>query len=471
MFERESGAEDRAFLRKIKFEYLVLDEAHCIKNASSSRYSHLRNLKTRRRLLLSGTPVQNDLRELLALLGFLMPEVFRSEYTEMLLESFQIDKFSSEMAIATSSDQVSDEEPPLANLRRMLAPFVLRRLKKDVLHQLVAKKDVLLRVPMTETQRKLYEDIIKKHMLRRSSGEKGDSNNDDYKEHIVRSISTSEANNIFSTLRKAANHPLLLRVRYSDDAVIDEISTVLYATGHFGDQCDIARVREEVKQFSDFDINHLCLEYPSHLGHLQLSSDVLYDSPKLRQLRDMLPALISSGHRVLVFSQWTRMLDIIGAFLQDLSLHFLRLDGSTPVGERQKLIDKFERDATIPVFLLSTKAGGLGINLTAADTVVIHDLDFNPENDRQAEDRCHRIGQTKLVTVYKMVAENTVDECIYDMGERKQKLSKAVLSGSTVQKINAENAADTDRKSEIGHMLQIALQKCLQPLHTEPGIA
>merc|ERR1712000_527059 len=143
------------------------------------------------------------------------------------------------------------------------------------------------------------------------------------------------------------------------------------------------------------------------------------------------------------------MLDIIGAFLQDLSLHYLRLDGSTPVGERQKLIDKFERDATIPVFLLSTKAGGLGINLTAADTVVIHDLDFNPENDRQAEDCCHRIGQTKLVTVYKMVAENTVDECIYDMGERKQKLSKAVLSGSTVQKINAENAADTDRKSEI----------------------
>lgn len=153
---------------------------------------------------------------------------------------------------------------------------------------------------------------------------------------------------------------------------------------------------------SDFDINSICLEYPSLLGHLQLSSAVLYESPKMKKLETLLPKLIVSlslpsppltphpfpqeeEHRILIFSQWTKMLDIIGALMEDMGLRFLRLDGSTPVRERQHLIDRFEKDKTIPVFILSTKAGGLGINLTAADTVIIHDLDFNPENDRQAE--------------------------------------------------------------------------------------
>ncbi len=106
--------------------------------------------------------------------------------------------------------------------------------------------------------------------------------------------------------------------------------------------------------------------------------------------------------RVLIFSQWTRCLDLLGCFLESLQMRFLRLDGQTDIGERQRLIDEFNIDTSIPVFLLSTRAGGMGINLTSADTVICHDLDFNPFNDLQAEDRCHRIGQTKQVTVYKV---------------------------------------------------------------------
>ena len=139
-----------------------------------------------------------------------------------------------------------------------------------------------------------------------------------------------------------------------------------------------------------------------------------------------------------------------------MDLAFLRLDGSTPVNERQKLIDIFNNSTvdtptspnrsaqpqySVNIFLLSTKAGGLGINLTSADTVIMHDLDFNPENDRQAEDRVHRIGQTKPVTVYKLVTEETVDKDIFDMGERKQVLSRAVL-GDTKTKATAQNNAD-----------------------------
>jgi SNF2 family DNA or RNA helicase len=123
-------------------------------------------------------------------------------------------------------------------------------------------------------------------------------------------------------------------------------------------------------------------------------------------LRDNLPRLQTEGHRMLIFSQWTRLLDLLEILVNELGMQFLRLDGSTAVSERQHLINTFST-TSIPVFLLSTKAGGLGINLTQADVVILHDLDFNPENDRQAEDRSHRIGQTRPVVVYKLVAEAT----------------------------------------------------------------
>lgn len=143
-------------------------------------------------------------------------------------------------------------------------------------------------------------------------------------------------------------------------------------------------------------------------------SSLIFDFPFLLLTK-------ADGHRILIFSQWTKMMDILGALLGDLQYKFLRLDGSTPVGERQRLIENFETNVDIPIFILSTRAGGLGINLTAADTVILHDLDFNPENDRQAEDRCHRIGQVKEVSVYKLITEDSVDENIFDMGERKKR--------------------------------------------------
>jgi SWI/SNF-related matrix-associated actin-dependent regulator 1 of chromatin subfamily A len=321
---------------------------------------------------------------------------------------------------------------------------------------------------------------------------------------VVREMTAHEANHLFTALRKAANHPLLLRVRYTDPAVLEKIAMIAYSAGHFGNQCDFQRVRDEIESLSDFDIHQLCLEY-GPLNSLQLEASVLYDSPKMDWLKVMLPQLqvnsylclcrcvlgptclirsiklIASlcffrvffsqreGHRVLVFSQWTRLLDLLEVLLQDIQLGYLRLDGSTPVKERQAYIDTFNTDISIPVFLLSTKAGGLGINLTAADTVVLHDLDFNPENDKQAEvckkyhlyriswentadfnnlpffhvrqDRCHRIGQTRPVTVYKLFCEESVDEDIYDMGERKSKLSKAVLQDDRVAASSGDAAA------------------------------
>ena len=148
---------------------------------------------------------------------------------------------------------------------------------------------------------------------------------------------------------------------------------------------------------------------------------------------------------MLIFSQWTRLLDLLEILLNTMDMAFFRLDGSTPIADRQRMIDEYSADSTVPVFLLSTKAGGLGINLTAADTVILHDLDFNPENDKQAEDRCYRIGQTRPVTIYRLVCQGTVDEDIHEMGERKRQLSQAVLSDD---RANEQNKSQTKRKDD-----------------------
>ena len=150
-----------------------------------------------------------------------------------------------------------------------------------------------------------------------------------------------------------------------------------------------------------------------------LQPEDMFSSAKFESLRDLLPDLVKDDHRILIFSSWTSCLDLLGCLMQHLGIKFQRMDGSTTSNDRQFLIDRFNTDRSFTVFLLSTKACGLGINLTSADTCIMHDLDFNPFNDLQAEDRCHRIGQKKPVTVYKLITLESVDEDIFKMQEKK----------------------------------------------------
>ena len=192
---------------------------------------------------------------------------------------------------------------------------------------------------------------------------------------------------LFTDLRKAANHPLLLR----------NLSNILYTNGYFG-----------VQSFSDHDTHGAVMtmlgEKPylkNELNRCVATEDDLFESPKFALSQTLIPSLIQDKHRILIFSQWTRCLDLIEHLMEHLNMDFMRLDGQTSVSERQRLIDEFTNDEKHKVFLLSTRAGGLGINLTCADACILHDLDFNPFNDLQAEDRCHRFGQTNPVTVIK----------------------------------------------------------------------
>jgi len=169
----------------------------------------------------------------------------------------------------------------------------------------------------------------------------------------------------------------------------------------------------------------------------------LFCSPKFVRLRTLLPELVGKGHRLLIFSQWTKIMDLLGHLMESLQMKYLRLDGSTAVSERQDLLDEFNHESSsIPVFLLSTRAGGMGLNLTSADVCILHDLDFNPFNDLQAEDRCHRIGQKKPVKIIKMVCGGTVDEAIYSIQERKAKMNEAIMEdggGANKKKSNAND--------------------------------
>lgn len=164
------------------------------------------------------------------------------------------------------------------------------------------------------------------------------------------------------------------------------------------------------------------------LYDVKIPDNLICDSGKFLYLDTLLPKLKAEGHRVLLFSQFTMMLDVVEEYLKIRKHGFCRLDGATAVKERQDLITDFNVDDNIFIFLLSTKAGGVGINLTAADTCVIHDIDFNPYNDKQAEDRCHRMGQSRPVTIYRLISESTIEEGILMAAEEKLKLEKDITS-------------------------------------------
>lgn len=226
-------------------------------------------------------------------------------------------------------------------------------------------------------------------------------------------------------LRKAANHPLLLR-QYYDDQKLRKMSQLMLKEPSHRD-ADPQLIFEDMQVMHDFELHCLCRQYKS-LSSYKLDVDLILDSGKFQELDSLLAKYRLEGKRVLLFSQFTIMLDIIEEYMK-LRLHkYLRLDGSTKVCDRLELIDKFNSDQSIFVFLLSTRAGGLGINLTAANVVIIHDIDFNPYNDKQAEDRCHRIGQTKEVIVYRLVSQNTVEEGMLKIAEEKLKLGRDISS-------------------------------------------
>ncbi|KAK9274474.1 hypothetical protein L1049_021722 [Liquidambar formosana] len=435
LFERHSvqQKDDRKILKRWRWSCVLMDEAHALKDKNSYRWKNLMSVarNANQRLMLTGTPLQNDLHELWSLLEFMMPDLFATGDVDLkkLLNA--------------------EDRDLIVRMKSILGPFILRRLKSDVMQQLVPKIQRVEYVCMEKQQDDAYKEAIEEYRAvsraRIAKFSEVNSNN------VVAVLPRRQISNYFVQFRKIANHPLLVRRIYTDEDVV-RFAKKLYPKGVFGFECTLERVIEELKGYNDFSIHRLLLYYDVADANGILPDKHVMLSAKCRALAELLPSLKQGGHRVLIFSQWTSMLDILEWTLDVIGFTYRRLDGSTQVTERQTIVDTFNNDTSIFACLLSTRAGGQGLNLTGADTVVIHDMDFNPQIDRQAEDRCHRIGQTKPVTIYRLVTRGTVDENVYEIAKRKLVLDAAVLESG----VEVDNEGTMSEKT-MGEILSALL--------------
>ncbi|RWS03658.1 SWI/SNF-related matrix-associated actin-dependent regulator of chromatin subfamily A containing DEAD/H box 1-like isoform X1 [Dinothrombium tinctorium] len=433
------NGDDKKLFRRIKFTYVVFDEAHMLKNMKSMRYKDLIGIQAHHRLLLTGTPLQNDLLELMSLLVFTMPSLFMSNLHHIIAL----------FAVSRQNSQSAFEEERIMQAKNILKPFILRRLKSEVLKDLPQKSEYIEKCPMTSNQEQMYMELIEKYTREISyaaakAGKKRSADGD----YDSKYGTFKRSQGILMELRKAANHPLLLRYRYTDDMLRKMSKLMLKEPTHVDANPDY--IFEDMCLLNDFELHSLCLKYDS-INDFKLDTDLIPESGKFIFFDKKLPLFISQGKRLLIFSQFVMVLDIMEEYMKLRKYKYLRLDGSTKVSERLGLIDEFNDDETIPIFLLSTKAGGLGINLTAADVVIIHDIDFNPYNDKQAEDRCHRVGQTKSVSVYRLISENTVEEGMLQIGEEKLKLGLEICT------TNKKDDQEIDHK-DVKTLLRQALR-------------
>eukprot|EP00842_Homolaphlyctis_polyrhiza_P001095 jgi/Hompol1/1987/HPOL_001721-RA len=416
------GKDDRAFLRKIPIASLILDEGHMVKNIESVRYKHLMAIKSPFRLLLTGTPLQNNLLELLALLSFIMPKLFITD-RKILERIFQF-KTS---RIANESEL---NRKRIERAKRIMTPFVLRRRKDQVLYDLPRKQHVIEICKPLEMQRSMLQNVLMQSRSTvlaesinpslptppQSSGDEG-----------TKSVAVAESKapskkaftNVLMDLRKISNHPLLIRSIYTPETLRSMAKLIRKEPEHA--KGNLEYIWEDMMVMSDFELHQLCVKYPS-IRSFALNDDQIMASSKVHKLKELLPQMKQNGDRVLLFSQFVIMLDILEVVLQQLGIRFLRMDGGTPVVERQNLIDQYSTDPSIDVFLLSTKAGGFGINLTAANVVILYDIDFNPHNDAQAEDRAHRVGQKRDVTVYRLIVDKSVEQHMWNCAQAKLNL-------------------------------------------------
>ncbi|XP_052277549.1 chromodomain-helicase-DNA-binding protein 1-like isoform X3 [Dreissena polymorpha] len=338
--------KDKAFLGAVSWAELVVDEAHRLKNTDSLLYRTLMEFKSNHRLLITGTPLQNSLKELWALLHFIMPMKF-AKWSEFEEKHSRADKTG------------------FTQLHKQLEAFLIRRVKKDVEKSLPAKTEQILRVEMSSVQKQYYKWILTKNYKELNKGLK---------------TSVSSFVNIIMELKKCCNHQLLVRPSEMEE---------------------------------------------NHTDHLQ---NLIRGSGKLILLDKLLLRLREKGHRVLIFSQMVRLLDILSEYLQLRHFQYQRLDGSIRGDLRKTALDHFNAEGSQDFcFLLSTRAGGLGVNLATADTVIIFDSDWNPQNDLQAQARAHRIGQKNQVSVYRLVTKNSVEEEIVERAKRKMVLDHLVI--------------------------------------------
>eukprot|EP00537_Pseudo-nitzschia_pungens_P005463 CAMPEP_0172360814 /NCGR_PEP_ID=MMETSP1060-20121228/4775_1 /TAXON_ID=37318 /ORGANISM="Pseudo-nitzschia pungens, Strain cf. cingulata" /LENGTH=839 /DNA_ID=CAMNT_0013082903 /DNA_START=121 /DNA_END=2640 /DNA_ORIENTATION=+ len=408
----ETAIRDQKKLSKLgPFAYVIVDEGHRLKNHRCMLIRTLKQIDASNRLLLTGTPIQNTLDELWALLNFVNPQIF--DDLTVFQSWFGFKDIGQKSHKGTSEQDIITEQrknKTVTKLHEILRPFLLRRVKVDVLKEMPPKKEVVVYSGMSKLQLG-YADLIDKGIIR----------DELLKQGIMDAKNLSQTNKLMNH-RKNVNHPFI-----------------------FGEPLDPSTG------------SHIGTLYPGLL---------IRASGKFALMDRMLDRLHKDGHQVLIFSQMTKVLNIIEDYLNFRSWKYCRIDGSTNIDDRQKAMDVFNAeknggkqggrnfgDDRYFVFMLSTRAGGLGINLTSADTCIIFDSDWNPHADSQAMDRCHRLGQTRPCAIYRLLTSNSIDIEMMEKQVSKKKLERMTIAGGDFRKAG--------RRSQ-GEMTFDKLQNLLQ---------
>jgi ATP-dependent DNA helicase len=446
----------------------------------------VKSLHSSNRLLITGTPLQNNLSELWSLLHFLMPDVFDK------LEAFESWFDFSEVKSKQSYDQIFSEERKkvlVGKIHLILKPFLLRRVKSDVEKMMPKKREYVLYAPMTQLQRELYQAILggtsrsfledklldqltesgsstpsrstsKKSLKRLRAMPSGDNSPN---KSARTSRNSSPATSARSSRGKRKSYAEVSDAQFfasvdspqsaASPPSEDEADKVLTTT--------VALAKQQIGQkklLNPMMQLRLCCDSPHNFFNPFLRADrteaapdetIVTGSGKMLLLDALLPVLFRNGHKVLIFSQFKTQLDILASYADLRGWRCCRIDGGVPQVERARQIKQFNSSKSkdrANLFLLSTRAGGQGINLTAADTVVLFDSDWNPQQDLQAQDRAHRIGQTRNVIVYRLATRGTVEEALLDKAEGKRRLEKLVIRKGGLQQQRAGEEMDELRR-------------------------
>ncbi|CAI7637185.1 unnamed protein product [Penicillium manginii] len=409
---------DNDILNPINWNYCVLDEGHLIKNPKAKITLSVKRIMSNHRLILSGTPIQNNVLELWSLFDFLMPGFLGTE-------KVFLDRFAKPIAASRFSKSSSKEQEAgalaIEALHKQVLPFLLRRLKEEVLNDLPPKIIQNYYCDPSELQKKLFEDFSKKEQ--KELQEKVGSTERNDKEHIFQAL---------QYMRRLCNSPAL--VVKDGHKQYNEVQSYLSAK-----RSNIRDVSHAPKLSALRDLLVDCGIGLDHSAEGELDTGASYVSP----------------HRALVFCQMKEMLDIVqNDVLKKLlpSVQYLRLDGGVEATKRQDIVNRFNTDPSYDVLLLTTSVGGLGLNLTGADTVIFVEHDWNPQKDIQAMDRAHRIGQKKVVNVYRLITRGTLEEKILNLQRFKIDVASTV--------VNQQNAGlgtmDTDQLLDLFSLSETA---------------
>ena len=445
------------------------DEGHRLKNLNCRLILELKKYQSANRLLITGTPLQNNLQELWSLLNFLMPDVFEN------IENFE-DFFNfTDIISGDSKKSTSNSNEVLTTLHDVLKPFLLRRVKTDVEDSLPKKREYILYAPLTITQKELYREIkegnsrayLERKVVERLEDKNPRTRNSSLKRKTV--SGTSTPNKSAKSSRSAtpaggirSGRKGKKRQNYKEESDTEyfknlEIASDSSSDSSLSDSAQEALSRAQTIALAKKEISRKKLQNPIMQLRLacnsphnfywpfapddsNLDETLVSSSGKMLLLDRLLPHLFSKNHKVLIFSQFKTQLDIIEAYATILrGWNVCRIDGQVKQEDRRQQIKSFNTKPEYKVFLLSTRAGGQGINLAAADTVILYDSDWNPQQDLQAQDRAHRIGQTRPVIVYRLASKGTVEQVLLEKAGGKRRLERAVIQKGKFRSLLGED--------------------------------